>query len=161
MLVRPAVSGLAAMALCAAALLTGCSGGAPAEAVGTEEEGYYRCLEANGLVLEKRDDGQLRVDKDANELAAMTEAEAKCRDKLPTGAPRSTATVPAAFLAKSQKLSACVRENGYPEYPDPDPATGEANLTNEQKAQYHTPEFQAAWAKCAGAEGATGDVVGG
>ncbi|MFB7936871.1 hypothetical protein [Streptomyces sp. NPDC056049] len=166
--VRPAASGLAAMALCAAALLTGCSSGGSDEAkaakpspANTAEEGYYRCLEANGVVLEKRDDGQLRVDKDVNKPAAMTAAQVKCQDQLPTAAPSSTATVPAEFLAKAKELSACLRKNGFPAYPEPDPATGDVNLTDEQRDQTRTPKFQDALAKCAPAEAATGDVVGG
>ncbi|MER5205076.1 hypothetical protein [Streptomyces sp. NPDC002825] len=168
MLVRPAASGLAALALCAAALITGCSGGGSTEAnagqpssASTAEQGYYRCLEENGLVLEKRDDGQLRVDKDKNEPATMKDAQAKCADKLPAPTPTSTSTVPADFLAKEKELSACIRKNGFSEYPDPDPSTGEVKLTDDEKAKYHTPEFRAARAKCAPAAGATGDIVGG
>ncbi|MFF5633727.1 hypothetical protein [Streptomyces sp. NPDC012825] len=154
------------MALCAAAFLTGCSGGgstdakaAQSSAAAAGEKAYYRCLERNGLVLEKRDDGQLRVDKDVNEEATMLEAQLKCQDQLPTGVPEVTAPVPSQFLARAEEVTACLRENGFLEYPDP--ATGEAKLTDEQRKQYRTPEFQVALAKCAPGEGAAGDMVGG
>ncbi|MGA5498931.1 hypothetical protein ACPCSP_31835 [Streptomyces cinereoruber] len=54
------------------------------------------------------------MDKDANELAVMTEAEAKCRGQLPAAAPEPTVTVLALFLTEAKALSACVRKNGFP-----------------------------------------------
>ncbi|MFC7791629.1 hypothetical protein [Streptomyces cinereoruber] len=45
------------------------------------------------------------MDKDANELAVMTEAEAKCRGQLPAAAPEPTVTVLALFLTEAKALS--------------------------------------------------------
>ncbi|MBD0717934.1 hypothetical protein BU196_29315 [Streptomyces sp. CBMA370] len=59
-----------------------------------------------------------------------------------------------------QAFSTCVRKNGFPEYPDPDPATGERKLTDEEKAKYHTTEFQAVALKCTPAAVATGTADG-
>ncbi|MFF4759616.1 hypothetical protein [Streptomyces sp. NPDC001292] len=111
-----------------------------------QERAYYRCLEKNGLILEARDDGQLRVDKDKNDDASMTSAEAKCVDLLPDVA--SPAPAPSAVVAKSRKFSACVRENGFPEYPDPDPTTAEVDVSDHQAQKFKTPEFQVAAKKC-------------
>ncbi|WP_326588978.1 hypothetical protein [Streptomyces sp. NBC_01294] len=152
MFVRPAALGSAAVALLASALVSGCSGGsaeptsAKSPPPSAQEVAYYRCLEANGVILEKRDDGRLRVDKDRFDADVETKAAAKCVDQLPPE--QAAAPAPAEFLAKARKLSACVRENGFPGYPDPDPKTAQVELTAEQQPTYRTPEFQAAAKKC-------------
>ncbi|MEV8210602.1 hypothetical protein [Streptomyces sp. NPDC079189] len=141
------------MALFASLLATGCSGGGFSEAKqekspppNAQERAYYKCLEKNGLTLETRDDSQLRVDKDKNDNASMVSAEAKCADLLPDEA--SAAPAPSAFVAKVRKFSACVRENGFPEYPDPDPTTGQVDASVDQAEKYQTPEFVVAAKKC-------------
>ncbi|WP_137993148.1 hypothetical protein [Streptomyces vilmorinianum] len=149
MLVRPAAPAFAAVAVCASLLVTGCSAGGSDGATG--ERAYYGCLEENGVVLEKRDDGVLRVDKDKgkNDGAAYAAAQAKCADLLTSASPTASASPPsAAFMDHAKKFSACVRANGYPRYPDPDPATGEVKVPAEEEATYKTPEFAAVVTKC-------------
>ncbi|MGW4032506.1 hypothetical protein ACWEFL_24880 [Streptomyces sp. NPDC004838] len=129
-----------AVTLCALAalVLTGCSGGdsggpdagkgkgkgkgSPSATARPEVKAYYSCLEKNDVVLETSEGGEPRVDKDKNNTAAITKAEEKCRDLLPTPA---SAPVSAKALAAARELSACVREKGFKDYPDPDPATGD------------------------------------
>ncbi|MFD3945591.1 hypothetical protein [Streptomyces sp. NPDC058579] len=156
MSVRPAALGLAA-ALLVSLFVTGCSGGDPVEPTG--ERAYYNCLEENGVVLEKRDDGVPRVDKDQN-AAAQAGAEAKCANLLAAATPTAAASPPpAAFLKAARQFSSCVRQNGFPAYPDPDPATGEVALTPEERAAFTTPEFRSVVTKCAPDTGS--GVVGG
>uniref|UniRef100_A0AAU2JU96 Lipoprotein n=1 Tax=Streptomyces sp. NBC_00049 TaxID=2903617 RepID=A0AAU2JU96_9ACTN len=163
MLIRPAVPGFVAAALLASALVSGCSGGS-GEATDTKspppsakEQAYYRCLESNGVTLEKRDDGQLRVDKDKYDAAVEAKAQTKCVDLLP--GQESAAPAPAEVVVKAMKFSACVRENGFSDYPDPDPKTAKVELTADQQPKYATPAFQAAAQKCS--SGSSGGVVGG
>lgn len=150
--VRTAALACAAVALLASALVTGCAGGSAAPTgaksppPSAQELAYYRCLEANGVTLEKRDDGQLRVDKDRFDAAVEARAAATCVDQLPPSV--SAAPAPAEFLAKAKKFSACVRENGFPAYPDPDPTTAQVELTAEEQPAYGTPEFQLTAKKC-------------
>ncbi|MER6976958.1 hypothetical protein [Streptomyces carpinensis] len=80
--VRRAVPKIAAVALFTTLLVTGCSGSGLSVAKqekspppSAQERAYYKCLEKNGLTLETRDDGQLRVDKDKNDDASMVSAE--------------------------------------------------------------------------------------
>ncbi|MFJ5896636.1 hypothetical protein ACIQFZ_14405 [Streptomyces sp. NPDC093064] len=103
-------------------------------------------MEKNGLALEARNDGRLRVDKDQNDDASMGSAEAKCVDLLPDVA--SAAPAPGAFVAKVRKFSACVRENGFSEYPDPDPTTGDVDVSGHQAEKFKTPEFALTAKKC-------------
>ncbi|MEF9884689.1 hypothetical protein [Streptomyces sp. P9-A4] len=85
---------------------------------------YYDCLGAQGLKLQDREGGQKRVDKDANTAEQITAAEKACAPKVPNR-PR----VDPARLAVAEKMSACMREKGVTDYPDPDPATGAVPLT--------------------------------
>ena len=169
---RPAVPRFAAAALLTSLLVslagTGCSvSGAGAGAGLTEEKSpapseqeraYYDCLAENGVVLENRDDGLLRVDKDHNADAALVGAQGECVALLPDEAPPSPA--PAALLAKAKRFSACVRENGFPEYPDADPTTGEADPADDRAAPYRTTEFVTTAEKCSSGD-AGDDIAGG
>jgi hypothetical protein len=122
-------------------------------------DGYYDCLAAQGLTLQDPGSGEKRVDKDANEPAAITKAEAACASKLPA---RGQAD-PAA-LAEARKISECVRREGVTDYPDPDPRTGEVAvdgaLGEKLKGDQKVIE---ALKKCSPAAGGTsgGTVVGG
>ncbi|MEU9797544.1 hypothetical protein [Streptomyces sp. NPDC051000] len=161
MLVRPAVPGFAAVALLASTLLSGCSDGSP-EATKTpppsaQEQAYYRCLESNGVALEKRDDDQLRVDKDKSDAAVETKAAAKCADLLPGAESAPPATAEA--VAKAKRFSACVRENGFAAYPDPNPTTAKVELSAAEQSTYGTTTFQVAAQKCS--SDVSGGVVGG
>ncbi|MEU9413797.1 hypothetical protein [Streptomyces sp. NPDC048272] len=161
MLVRPAALGCAAVALLTSTLVSGCSGGSPAATKSpppsAREQTYYRCLESNGVALEKRDDDQLRVDKDKSDAAVETKAAAKCADLLPGAEPTPPATSEA--VAKAKKFSACVRENGFASYPDPDPTTAKVELSAADQSAYGTTTFQVAARKCS--SDASGGVVGG
>ncbi|MFI6058739.1 hypothetical protein [Streptomyces sp. NPDC051286] len=154
-------------AVLAALALTGCAGSAdgaaepaasPSETVSAEEIAYYRCLEKNGLVLETPNPGQLRVDKDKNtDEAVAVAAEEKCRD-LQKAIP--DAPVSEEDLAAAREVSACVREKGFEDYPDPDPKTGEVDL--ESAGVSEDPELRAALRDCRPKNAGVGDaVVGG
>ncbi|MCP3822398.1 hypothetical protein NLX86_31225 [Streptomyces sp. A3M-1-3] len=78
--------------------------------------------EKHGVILDHRDDGQTKVDKDKTVADIQVAAQQKCFDKLPD--PEAD-PVDKEILESERKFSACMRENGFPAYPDPDPATGE------------------------------------
>ncbi|GAA3943537.1 hypothetical protein [Actinoplanes auranticolor] len=59
---------------------------------------------------------------DAASAKKMDAALEKCREFLPNGGERPKAT--AEDLAKARDYAKCVRENGVPGFPDPDPETG-------------------------------------
>ncbi|MFE7749064.1 hypothetical protein [Streptomyces sp. NPDC057428] len=118
--VRPLLPRIAAAALFASLLATGCSSGGSSEAKSEN--------------------------KDMNDNASKVSAQAKCADLLPDEA--SAAPALSAFVAKVRKFSACVHENGFPEYPDPDPTSGQVDATVNQAEKYHTPDFVVAVKKC-------------
>ncbi|GGJ43157.1 hypothetical protein GCM10010121_062960 [Streptomyces brasiliensis] len=127
------------------------AGGVKSPPPSAQEQAYYRCLEENGVVLEKRDDGQLRADKDVDQAATESSAQQKCVDLLPDPVPASPA--PAEAVAAAQKFSACVRENGFPGYPDPDPKSGQVEWSGSEGKAYKTDEFVAVAEKCSSGAG--------
>lgn len=150
-------------AVLATLALTGCAGedepsASPSATVSAEEIAYYRCLEKNGLVLETPSPGQLRVDKDKNtDQAAAAEAEEKCRD-LQKAIP--DAPVSEESLAAAREVSACVRQKGFEDYPDPDPKTGEVDPNAAGVSK--DPGLRAALQECRAKNAVVGDaVVGG
>ncbi|MEU4092630.1 hypothetical protein [Streptomyces sp. NPDC026673] len=159
---RPAL--LVSGAALAALALTGCAGSDESAApsatasVSAEEIAYYRCLEKNGLVLETPNPGQLRVDKDKNtDEAVAAAAEDTCRD-LQKAIP--DAAVSEETLELEREVSACVREKGFEDYPDPDPETGAVDLT--AAGVQEDPELRAALQDCRPQDTRAGDpVVGG
>ncbi|WP_460332413.1 hypothetical protein [Streptomyces sp. O3] len=154
------------MALLASVLVTGCSGGGSSEAKegkspppSAEDQAFYKCMEKNGIILEERDD-VLRVDKDKNDAASQAAAQAKCTHLSADRDAASVAPAPEAFVAEMKKFSACIRENGFPDYPDPDPKTAEVDLGDDADELYKSPEFMAAAQKCSPSDPG-GDIVGG
>ncbi|GGL13810.1 hypothetical protein [Streptomyces flaveus] len=142
-------SGAAVLAL--AALLTGCgSGDEPKDSASPgmsgEQKAYYTCLQDQGVALEDRDDGQLRVDKDKYDATVAGKAERACADLLPDG----VTAVDSETLASERKFAACVRENGFPAYPDPDPTTGESKPSKDltRAIEQQDPDYLAARDKC-------------
>ncbi|MEU9172091.1 hypothetical protein AB0D34_30575 [Streptomyces sp. NPDC048420] len=157
----------AAVALCALAALalTGCSGGDSDSASGKASSkatvsadivAYYSCLEKNGLTLETTDAGEPRVDKDKNDESAVPAAERKCKDLLPAPAPAASA-ISDKELAAARELSACVREKGIADYPDPNPTTGEVPQDAAAAAK-SDPDLLAALQECTPGSG-TNDGV--
>lgn len=160
MAVRPVQRLAAAPVIALTLLLAGCSSepagpdaGASAQpdpststppANAAEWTAYYGCLEDEGLVLQKRDDGKSRLNKEVNSDEEIKAAEKKCAALLPD--PRPVAD---AALQESRELSACMRENGFPDYPDPDPQTGDVELSQEAMEKFkHDPDALAARKKC-------------
>ncbi|MFI9744596.1 hypothetical protein [Streptomyces sp. NPDC052494] len=132
---------LAAPLLLAALALAGCGGGGgtepptarpdPTSAVEAAFAPFYDCLAEQGLKLEETESGARRVDKDANSEKAQREADQACKSLMPSELP-----VDQAQLKRDKAVSECVRRNGYPDYPDPDPKTG--RLPESEALKYDT-----------------------
>ncbi|MEU8539559.1 hypothetical protein AB0C52_06080 [Streptomyces sp. NPDC048717] len=119
---------------------------------------YYDCLGAQGLKLQDTKAGEKRVDKDANTSEAVAAAEKQCAAKRP-----GPSKPDAARLEEAKQVSACVREKGITDYPDPDPATGDVPLSGDLATRMKSdPKVVAALKACSpAAAGSGGTVVGG
>ncbi|MER5970385.1 hypothetical protein ABT112_11735 [Streptomyces sp. NPDC002055] len=103
---------------------------------------YAACMRRHGVVLEETSEGLPQVDKDGTPVRKITEAAEKCRDLQPGGtAPEKAAPED---IEKRGRYAACMRRHGVPQYPDPDPRTGEpemdAELAERIKKDPQTPE---------------------
>ncbi|MEU8627653.1 hypothetical protein [Streptomyces sp. NPDC048669] len=117
----------------------------PKPAQGADETAYYRCLEDQGIALETTNDGMLRVRKGKDNNAAILAAEKKCAGLQPSPA---TASATEEDMVRARKLSACLREHGVKDYPDPGPG-GDAPLSAELAHAMKTdPDYRKANRAC-------------
>lgn len=72
--------------------------------------------------------------KDSAAMKKMNAAVEKCREFLPNGgeAPKASAE----DLAKAREYAKCVRENGLPDFPDPDPETGRFKIDPDKSKAF-------------------------
>ncbi|MFE5716723.1 hypothetical protein ACFQ7J_38585 [Streptomyces sp. NPDC056501] len=118
---------LAIPLLLAALAVTGCtaepeaSASAPVDPIDAAYAPHNKCLGENGVKLKEKSPGVWDVDKTAiGDGKVMLAAQEKCEHLLPGKLP-----VDQAALKKAREVAECYRRNGYPEWPDPDPETGE------------------------------------
>ncbi|MFB7591203.1 hypothetical protein [Streptomyces sp. NPDC056169] len=160
---------LAAPLLLAALALTGCGGDPdtdtgpaaarpdPTSSVEAAFAPFYDCLAEHGLKLVESEGGARRVDKDANSEQAQREADKACKSLMPTEPP-----VDQAQLKQDKAVSECVRRNGFPDYPDPDPKTGRLPESEAVKYDEKLPEILRKCRPVAGEDqGGQGNAVDG
>ncbi|MFB4314796.1 hypothetical protein [Actinomadura sp. 21ATH] len=114
-------------------LALGACGGGGSGGDGTEKAAgdgekmreYAKCMRANGADMpDPSADGRVEVKVSGGKAGEekMKAAERKCRRLMPNGGePRRP---DAKQLAEMRAMSKCMRENGVPDFPDPDPETG-------------------------------------
>ncbi|MBM2620734.1 hypothetical protein JIG36_35065 [Actinoplanes sp. LDG1-06] len=110
---------------------------------------YAKCMRANGVDMpDPNADGVLSmpgIKADSPEMKNVEAAAEKCRDLAPAmDEPRK---ISAEDLAKARELSKCMRENGLPDFPDPDPETGAVSLSG---TTVDMKKMEAAGDKCGG-----------
>jgi hypothetical protein len=152
-----------ALAVIAAAGLVaaGCGGSDESGGRGSSEAGadsdpavaYAECMRENG-VPEFPDpvDGQLQLratpggglDPDSPEFKRAREA---CQDLAPAGA-EAGASPNADLQAQVLDYAKCIRENGVPEFPDPDFSGGGVIMGLPQGVDQNSEQFQSAQQAC-------------
>lgn len=96
---------------------------------------FARCMRGAGIEMaDPGPDGMVGMPatRVGDEAAAkkMDAAMEKCREFLPTGG--EPPKMSAEDLAKARDYAKCVREHGLPNFPDPDPETGQFSLKQDQ-----------------------------
>ncbi|WP_329621802.1 hypothetical protein OG357_16130 [Streptomyces sp. NBC_01255] len=110
--------------LLVALALTGCTeeaARAPIDPIDAVYAAHTECLGKHGVKLKEKSPGVMTVDKDAIDRKVIMAAQEECKSLLPAKLP-----VDQEALKVSQAIAECYRRNGYPDWPDPDPETGEA-----------------------------------
>jgi hypothetical protein len=120
------------------------AGGSPADEV-EAGRAYAQCMRDNGVpdFPDPDANGQLRgpahEQQDNPKVRAAME---KCRDLAPGGEHQRSDP---ASVEQMRKFSQCMRDNGLPDYPDPDP---DGRVRGPGHEQQDTPKFRAAMEKC-------------
>jgi hypothetical protein len=171
---RRRTMGVAVPLLLALALLGGCAGDEDAPPVATAggdtgasatpkpvddaDQGrkFAACMRAEGVDMPDPDsEGRIRMKaegagvsgKKSDAGAQLAEkALEKCRDLMPDGG--EPPKMSPEDIEKMRTYAACVRKNGYPAFPDPDPATGELKMGVPSPAD--GAKMNKAVAKCEG-----------
>jgi len=126
---------------------------ASAEAAAADDEkwrAFAACMRENGVDVPDPEPGSANgkraigglanIDKD--KLSAALDA---CRDLMPSGGNGGTLTPEQ--LDRQRQFAACMRENGVPDFPDPDP-NGGADALREYVLDKHDGDVTAALEKC-------------
>lgn len=163
---KRAVPAIAAIALSGALLLAGCAasppgvatvdGGSPSStaepdagpAAGDSVK-FAECMREHGIDVPDPEEGnkggavQFALPRDTDSTA-MGEAMEACKQHLPNGG--EPMKLDPEQLAEARKFSACMRENGIEDFPDPNPDGG---IMIEGGAIEVDAEFEAAQDACA------------
>ncbi|MEV6630290.1 hypothetical protein AB0M54_06015 [Actinoplanes sp. NPDC051470] len=140
--------------------LGGCSGtedrAAPAPSASadqvTQMRAYAKCMRANGVDMPDPTGegmpGLPAMKVGSPEMKTIEAASEKCRDLLPVGAAGDPPKPSAEELEKSRAQAKCFRENGLPNFPDPDPETGAVPM--DPSVPLSRDKMLAATKKCGG-----------
>ncbi|MEU4562206.1 hypothetical protein AB0F72_27800 [Actinoplanes sp. NPDC023936] len=114
---------------------------APSSDAGTAADGgelgrkFAQCMRAEGVDMpDPGADGMVAMPGiKAGDEAAMNKTDAalqKCREFMPDGG--EPTTISAEDLSRMREYAKCARENGVPDFPDPDPDTGRFAITPDK-----------------------------
>ncbi|MGW2162226.1 hypothetical protein [Nonomuraea sp. NPDC001699] len=121
------------------------SAAASPSAAGDGELAFARCMRGEGIDIKDPTNGRFEVSSDIAEKKKMDAAMAKCGHLLPGGQGGKPSPQD---LDSARKQARCMRENGYPTFPDPD-SSGRLKLdVGALGAGPDDPKFKAAMEKC-------------
>jgi hypothetical protein len=142
---------IAAIAAATAILLAACGSSSsdnPAPAAGRQQAlKFAQCMRNNGLPDFPDPDasGQFRGQgHEQQDNPRFQAAQQACRDLAPGGTHERDVGTPA-FVKQARAFAQCVRDNGVPDFPDPD-ANGE--FRGQSHEQQGNPRFRAALQAC-------------
>jgi hypothetical protein len=150
---RSVTAAATAAALAALSLLvTACGSSSSNEPSSSADRGqalaFAKCMRANGVPNFPDPDasGRFRgVGHEAEGDPKFQAAQEACRDLAPGGEHERLGDP--AFVAQMREFSQCMRENGLPDFPDPD---AQGRLRGPGHEQQNDPQYQAAFETCRG-----------
>jgi hypothetical protein len=139
---------LAAVILVAAACGSSSSNGAASSGDRDQAIAYAQCMRENGVPDFPDPDasGRFRgVGHEAQGDPKVQAAQEACRELAPGGEHERLGDP--AFVEQMREFSQCMRENGLPDFPDPD---AQGRLRGAGHEQQDNPQFRAAMEACRG-----------
>jgi hypothetical protein len=131
------------------------SSGAPGAGASAAADGpdrdlqYSQCMRDQGLTWfpDRGADGGLAVSVPEGQQARFEKAEEACQEFAP-GANRSGGPISDEDLNRLRQMAQCIRDHGFPNWPDPD-ANGSTEVdSNAVGANPDDPAFQKAMQQC-------------
>lgn len=148
---RLAISVMGAGALLAVlALATACGSSSSDEAASPGDRdqpiAYAKCMRDNGVAdfPDPDSEGRFRgLGHEQQDNAQFRTAQETCRDLAPGGLHENLGDP--AFVGQMRQFSQCMRENGLPDFPDPDT---QGRLRGTGHEQQDTPQYRTALEAC-------------
>lgn len=111
---------------------------------------FAECMRENGVDMPDPDaDGRIRIDPDSDvDEAEMQNAQEACSNLLGSGPSDSSGGLGAAEKQRMLDLAACIRENGFPDFPDPEFGDGGQVMLGGEGIDPGDPAFQATAKTC-------------
>jgi hypothetical protein len=92
---------------------------------------FAQCMREQGIeVPDPGPDGMVPLQVDLANKDKIAAASSKCREFLPNGG--EPPKMSAEDIAKRRDFAKCARENGLPDFPDPDPETGDFSVAKDK-----------------------------
>jgi hypothetical protein len=146
---RFAIAAVAAAALIGAIALSACGSSSSDETAPAEDQEQARkfaqCIRDNGVPDFPDPDPNGRFSEGGHDPddPTLRAAQEKCRDLAPGGEHQRTGDP--AFVEQMREFSQCMRDNGVPDFPDPD---ADGRLRGVGHEQQDDPKFRAARETC-------------
>jgi hypothetical protein len=129
--------------------------GAPKASAGAAANGqdsdlkYSQCMRDEGLSWfpDRGADGGLKVSVPEGQQSTFEKAEEACKEYAP-GANRSGGPISEEDLTKLRQMAQCIRDHGFPKWPDPDANGGTTVDSTLIGAEPNDPAFQQAMQEC-------------
>jgi hypothetical protein len=118
---------------------------APAADEEERKRQFTDCMRAEGVEIDdfKTDGGEVAIRADKKETEAAMQ---KCRQYLPNGG--EPPKLSSEDIEKMREYAQCMRENGAPEFPDPDPETGRVEIGSGAAGGLSKDDIRKADEKC-------------
>jgi hypothetical protein len=132
---------------------TASPGPSPAADAADRQIQFQQCMHDHGVEVEVGPDGKLDIAPSQGSIGKPTAQIEACQAYLPNGGTKSRAPVTPEDIEILRHLSQCIREHGFPDWPDPDPETGAMNLNsmpNQGRDIKSNPQFRQAAQACQG-----------
>jgi hypothetical protein len=146
-------AGAAAIIVVLTLLVTACGSSSSNDAASSSADrgqalAFAQCMRENGVpdFPDPDADGRFRgVGHEAEGDPKFRAAQEACRDLAPGGEHERLGDP--AFVEQMREFSQCMRDNGLPDFPDPDP---DGRLRGRGHEQQDDPQYQAALETCRG-----------
>jgi hypothetical protein len=111
---------------------------------------FTQCMRDNGIDMpDPGPDGRIRIDQSAQaDPELFSRAQEACASLLGDGPQDTTGGFGEADKERLLALAACIRENGFPDFPDPEFGSGGQVMLGGEGIDPGDPAFQEAAQKC-------------